>query len=57
MKFSKRFLVAIDTYYTPRWKNINKVTSSIRAWLSELPNDVSRKLSHENAADIFLEKF
>jgi len=52
---SDQFLVAIDTFYTPRWENIGKVTQAIRNWLSFLPEGVARKLAYENASRLFLD--
>jgi len=49
-----RILVGIDTFYTPRWKNIDKVTRRIRDWLSFLPEPVAKKLAYENAHKLFL---
>lgn len=49
-----RVLVGIDTFYTPRWEKIHKVTRRIRRWLSFLPEAVARKLAYENARKLFL---
>lgn len=53
ISYSHRVLIGIDTFYTPRWKNIDKVTRQIRHWLSLLPDTVARKLAYENAQDLF----
>jgi len=52
--YADRILVGIDTFYTPRWENIDKVTRDIRYWLSFLPEPVARKLAYENARKLFL---
>ena len=54
ISYSHRVLVGIDTFYTPRWENIDKVTQRIRHWLSLLPDSVARKLAYENAQKVFL---
>jgi len=54
ISYSNRVLVGIDTFYTPRWENIDKVTRRIRHWLSFLPEPVARKLAYENARKLFL---
>lgn len=51
-----RVLVGIDTFYTPRWENLDKVTQRIRHWLSFLPEPVAKKLAYENARQLFLER-
>lgn len=53
VEHADQVMVGIDTFYTPRWKNINQVTSKIRTWLAELPEPVARKLAHENAMKLF----
>ena len=54
MKYPDRFMVAIDTYYTPRWQRLDKVTGFIRKWLAGLPKEVTRKMAYENAEKLFL---
>lgn len=53
MRFPERFLVGIDTFYTPRWIQIGQVTKQIRAWLQDLPEDVASKLAYQNAQQLF----
>jgi hypothetical protein len=53
ISYSDRVLIGIDTFYTPRWENIDKVTQRIRHWLSFLPEPVARKLAYENAQKLF----
>ncbi|WP_127471582.1 amidohydrolase family protein [Thiomicrorhabdus aquaedulcis] len=53
---SQRFLVGVDTYSVNRWHNFDTVVSNIRAWLGQLPDDVARRLAHENAEALFLKK-
>jgi hypothetical protein len=55
VRFSGRFMVAIDTYYTPRWGKIDEVTGFIRSLLSELPHEVARQLAYENAMHVYRE--
>jgi predicted TIM-barrel fold metal-dependent hydrolase len=54
IKYPDRFMVAIDTYYTPRWDKMSDVTRFIRTWLKDLPNEVARKMAFDNAARLFL---
>jgi len=54
MAYQDRILIAIDTFYTPRWENIGAVTGRIRQWLSQLPQEVARKLAYQNAQTLFL---
>lgn len=53
MDYPDRFLVAIDTFYTPRWESIGDVAAMIRTWLDQLPEAVANKLAHENARRLF----
>jgi hypothetical protein len=53
MDYPDRFLVAIDTFYTPRWQALGDVATSIRAWLTQLPESVAQKLAHDNARQLF----
>jgi len=50
-----RFMVGVDTYSSSRWQQFDTVTARIRSWLSQLPEDVSSQLAHDNAARLFNE--
>lgn len=54
MTYPDNFLVAIDTFYTPRWQRLDQVATQIRGWLQQLPGPVARKLAHDNARKLFL---
>ncbi len=48
-----RFMIGIDTYSLSRWQEYSKVAGKIRAWTSQLPEDVASRLTYENAAAAF----
>lgn len=48
-----RFMVGVDTYSTARWREYDSAVSTIRAWLSQLPEGVRGKLAYDNAAVIY----
>lgn len=52
IRFPDRFLVGVDTYSTLRWEEYDKVINGIRHWLNQLPDDVRRKISYSNAAEL-----
>ncbi|MBT8119699.1 MAG: amidohydrolase [Gammaproteobacteria bacterium] len=48
-----RFMVGVDTYSLSRWQQFDAASERIRDWLSQLPDDVARRLAYENAARFF----
>ncbi len=52
-RYPDRFLVAVDTFSVNRWQNYAAVVAQIRAWIEPLPEDMKRKLLHDNAAQLF----
>ena len=53
ISFPDRFLLGVDTYSLSRWQNFDSAVSTIRLWLSQLPEEVRLKMAHENAAAIY----
>ena len=53
IRHADRLLVGIDTYRLQRWHDIGLVTRLIRQWLAQLPDDVARKIAHQNAHELF----
>lgn len=49
VKFPDRFMIGVDTFSTDRWKRFDQVTTKIRNWLSQLPNDIAKQIAFENA--------
>lgn len=46
----ERFVVAVDTFSTNRWRNYGEVVATIRTWVDTLPDELARRLLHDNAA-------
>lgn len=53
MEFPKRFMVGVDTYRTERWQRFAEAAGQIRAWLAQLPEEVSTSIAHRNALHLF----
>jgi hypothetical protein len=45
-----RFMVAVDTFSTQRWRRYGEVVAAIRTWVSRLPPSLAHRLLHDNAA-------
>jgi hypothetical protein len=52
-EYPDRFMVGVDTYSAGRWEEYEAVAADIRIWLSQLPAEISVKIAHDNAANIF----
>ncbi|MGB7319088.1 MAG: amidohydrolase family protein [Planktotalea sp.] len=48
-RFPNRFMVGTDTFAPERWYYVGPHAESARAWLSDLPDDIARKIAFENA--------
>lgn len=48
-----RFVVAVDSFSTHRWRRYGEVVETIRAWTAALPADLRDHLLHDNAARLF----
>lgn len=48
-----RFVVAVDTFSTLRWRHYGEVVAAIRAWVADLPPALRAQLLHDNAARLF----
>lgn len=48
-----RFVVAVDSFSTHRWRHYGEVVETIRAWTAALPADLRDRLLHDNAAHLF----
>ena len=44
-----RFMVGTDTFAPERWYYVGPHAEFSRRWLADLPDDVARKIAHENA--------
>lgn len=53
LRHPDRFLAAVDTFSVNRWRNYEAAVARIRGWSSSLPEEVRRKLLHDNAARLF----
>ncbi len=51
-KFPDRFMVGTDTFAPERWYYVGPHAISTRDWLSNLPDDLARKIAYENAANM-----
>lgn len=48
-----RFVVAVDSFSTHRWRRYGEVVDTIRAWTATLPPGLRDRLLHDNAARLF----
>lgn len=49
----ERFVVAVDTFSTNRWRNYGEVVSDIRQWVGGLTPQVQERLLWRNAEELF----
>jgi hypothetical protein len=49
LRHPDRFLVGTDTWVTSQWDRFAQIQTALRAWLSQLPQDVAEKLAYRNA--------
>ena len=54
--FPDRFMVGTDTFAPERWYYVGSHADFSRAWLSHLPDDLSRKIAFENAESMIASK-
>ncbi len=52
-----RFMLGIDTYTPQRWLRVDTVMRWQRQLLNALPNEVARKIGHENGKRVFASRF
>lgn len=50
LRFPDRFVVGSDTWIDARWDDYETIIEGYRAWLGQLPEDVARRIAHDNAA-------
>lgn len=50
---SERIVIGVDTFWTRRWRQYGQVADEIRAWLTQLPEDVQTRLAFSNAHALF----
>ena len=53
IRFPDRFMVGVDTFSLSRWHHFDAAVATIRKWLEQLPDDVAKRLAHDNAAAFF----
>jgi hypothetical protein len=53
LKYPDRFMVGSDTWVNQRWLYYDELMQGYRAWLSDLPPAVARKIAWDNAASLF----
>ena len=53
LEYSDRFLLGSDTWINQRWQYYEDIMTQYRAWLSDLPPDVARKIAWDNGARVF----
>ena len=51
--YPNRFVVGVDTYSPSRWQQFDAVVAGIQHWLSQLPDDVAKKLAYGNAETLY----
>ena len=51
-----RFRLGSDTWLPERWASYGEIMAGYRAWLTQLPPDVARKIAHGNASALFADK-
>lgn len=49
VEFPDRFMVGTDTFAPERWYYVGPHAEFSRQWLSDLPDDLARKIAYENA--------
>jgi hypothetical protein len=52
-RYPDRFVVGSDTWINPRWAQYAEIMAYYRGWLAQLPEDVARRIAHENGARMF----
>ncbi len=50
LAYPDRFMVGTDTFAPERWYYVGPHAEFSRTWLSDLPDEVARKIAYENAA-------
>jgi hypothetical protein len=53
MEYPDRFLVGVDTYSAQRWQRFDAVVERTRAWLDQLPVEVTEAIGWRNAEGLF----
>jgi hypothetical protein len=53
LRFPDRFMVGVDTFSLSRWQHFDAAVATIRHWLAQLPDDVAKRLAHDNAKAFF----
>ena len=52
-RYPDRFLVGSDTWINPQWERLEEISAATRAWLAQLPPEISRRIATENADALF----
>ena len=55
-RFPDRFLLGSDTWINERWASYGERMADYRAWLSQLPPEIAKKIAHGNARMLFAGK-
>lgn len=50
-----RFVVGVDTYSIQRWQHVDRVTTTVRRWLDQLPPSVAERIGRQNARELLLD--
>ncbi len=53
VEFQDRLMVGSDTWVNSQWENYDRIITSNRDWLSQLPRDIAEKIAYKNAERIF----
>ena len=53
IRFPDRFMVGVDTFSLSRWQHFDAAVATLRNWLGQLPDDVAKRLAHDNATAFF----
>jgi hypothetical protein len=53
LKHPDRFMVGTDTWVNSQWERLPAILDGFRAWLRQLPSDVTVKFAHGNAERLF----
>ncbi len=52
LRHAERFMIGSDTWAASRWPEYESILDAHRAWLTQLPSDVMRKIAHQNARSL-----
>ncbi len=57
LEFPDRFMVGTDTFAPERWGVIGSHATLVRAWLAELPEEVTERIAYKNGESVLTAEF